>query len=300
MQHPILNIKSEEPISIALAIYNGAKYLKELLSSLENQTVKPLELVVVDDCSSDDSIKIVQDFPLSFEKKVCSNEKNMGPVYTFKKLAELCSGNFIAFCDQDDIWLPQKLEHSLQAIKEISDDIPGIIFSDLSVIDENGKPIHESYWKVRHVTPDRFSFVDILFSNIITGCTVMINKAMIGEFLKMPSNVMMHDHWLALIGYSFGKYSFINEPTVLFRSHGNSVTSKSKVTTLQVFLNDFKNRDQYLQKNIQQAIEFKNLYFSKLSNRDAKTITQFIKLQQKPFFYKRLRKDSRSLFRRLS
>src|SRR3954452_20549451 len=98
---------STKSISIALAVYNGEKYLEELLKSLEKQTLEPCELVVIDDCSSDASLEIINDFQFSFEKKIFSNKENRGPVYTFKRLASLCQGDFIAFCDQDDIWLPK-------------------------------------------------------------------------------------------------------------------------------------------------------------------------------------------------
>lgn len=272
MQQSLSIINSNASISVALAVYNGEKYLKQLLLSLENQTLKPCELVVLDDCSSDNSLEIINSFPLSFEKKIFSNKKNEGPVYTFRKIAELCRGNFIAFCDQDDIWLPEKLELALCEIKKIDTTIPAIVFSDLSVIDERGIVIQESYWKQRTVRPEKFLFADILFANIITGCTTLVNRPMVNEFLKMPENVMMHDHWLALIGYSFGSHPFINRPTVLFRSHQNSVTNKGKDTTLEVLINDFKNRSTYLKKNIEQAIEFKNLYSARLNKTDAEAL----------------------------
>jgi glycosyltransferase involved in cell wall biosynthesis len=288
----------KDSLSVALAIYNGEKFLPQLLASLQEQTVKPLELVVMDDCSSDNSLNIIKAFPLPFEKKIFKSEKNEGPVSTFKKLAGLCEGDFIAFCDQDDIWLPEKLELALTAIKRIPNNIPAVVFSDLSVIDESGDVIQASYWKQRAVRPDKFLFHDILFANIITGCTTMINKAMANELSKMPTDVMMHDHWIALIGYSFGKYSFINQPTVLFRSHQNNVTNKNKITTWQVFKSDFKNGATYLQKNIKQAVEFKKLYAFKLNTKQIRVLNRFIDIERKPFFYKRFKRDIRSLTRR--
>src|SRR2546423_5587726 len=175
-----------DTVSVALAVYNGEKYLPELLSSLQAQTAKPHELVVLDDCSTDNSIEIINAFPLSFEKKVFSNERNMGPVYTFKKLVGLSRGSFIAFCDQDDVWVPEKLERSLSEIQKMNNNIPGIIFTDLSVIDEKGKLLQKSYWRGRSVHPCKFSFADILFANNITGCTTLVNKQMANELSKMP------------------------------------------------------------------------------------------------------------------
>jgi glycosyltransferase involved in cell wall biosynthesis len=293
------DLNTSDKISIALATYNGEKYLYQLLTSLQAQTLKPFELVVIDDCSSDNSVKIVNDYSFSFGKKIFVNEKNMGPVYTFKKLAGLCKGDFIAFCDQDDVWISNKLELMFTEIKKLDQNVPAVVFSDLSVIDEEGKLIQQSYWQQRTVQPDKFSFQDILFANIITGCTTLINTAMANELSKMPLNVMMHDHWIALIAFSFGTHSFIEAPTVLFRSHNSSVTNKEKTTTINVFLNDLKLRKQYLCGNINQAIEFKNLYSQNLDGRDANVLDKFIALQTKPFFYKRFMRDKRSLLRRL-
>lgn len=289
----------KDSISIALAVYNGEKFLPQLLASLESQTIKPSELVIVDDCSTDKSLEVIKSFALSFEKKIFSNEKNMGPNFTFKKLAGLCKGDFIAFCDQDDVWLPKKIEQSLSAIKKIDSNLPAIAFSDLSVIDEEGKLMHQSFFKLRSTKPERFSLADILFGNIVTGCASIINSVMANELIKMPLNVMMYDHWMALIGYSFGKHSFINEPLILYRAHGSNVTDKQKDSYLKNFINQLKNKSSYLHKNIQQAIEFRKLYAAQLNKKDLTALNNFTVLKQQSFFYKRFARDKRSLLRRL-
>ncbi|MGI8952516.1 MAG: glycosyltransferase family 2 protein [Chitinophagaceae bacterium] len=285
-------------VSVALAVYNGEKYLPQQLASLQSQTLKPCELVVLDDCSTDRSVEIINAFQFPFDKKNFSNEKNMGPVYTFKKLAALCQGNFIAFCDQDDIWLPTKLELSLCAIKKFDNNIPAVVFSDLSIINEHDTLVQNSFWKQMAIKPNLFSLTDILFGNIITGCTALINRAMAIELSKMPLNIMMHDHWIALIAYSFGKYFYIQEPTVLYRMHHQSVTSKEKHSLFKVFSNDFKNKSIYLEENIQQATEFKKMYLSKLKKENIKQLNEFINLKQKPFLQKRLSRYRRSLMRK--
>jgi glycosyltransferase involved in cell wall biosynthesis len=292
-------MNNTKSISIALAVYNGEKYLEELLKSLEEQTVKPRELIVIDDCSSDASLKIINDFQFSFEKKIFSNKENRGPVYTFKKLNGLCQGDFIAFCDQDDIWLPKKLEYSLARIKQVENNIPGVVFSDLSMINEEGKLVQNSFWKQMAIEPNKFSLTHILFGNIITGCTALINKSMANELLKMPLNVMMYDHWIALIAYTFGKFFFIEEPTVLFRTHRQNVTSKEKRSLFKVLFDDLKNHSLYLSENLQQATEFKALYSSYLRKEDLKKLEEFINLQNKSFIHKRFTRYYRSLLRKL-
>jgi len=254
---------------------------------------------VLDDASKDASLEIMKSFPFSFTKKIFSNEMNRGPVYTFKKLSALCNGDFIAFCDQDDIWLPEKLELSLEKMMKMRSDIPAIVFSDLSIIDANGKLLQNSFWKQMQIQPNKFTLTDILFGNIVTGCTALINKGMAEELFKMPLDIMMYDHWMALIAYSFGEYDFINKPTVKYRAHSNTVTNKSKLPFLNIFLNDLEQKEFYLHENINQAIKFKDIYSSILTADQRKELDQFINLQHKNFFQKRFLKYRRSFFRKL-
>lgn len=290
---------NNDTVSIALAVYNGEKYLPKLLESLNNQTIKPFELVVLDDCSSDNSLDVIKNYPLSFPKRIFSNTKNSGPVFTFKKLTELCSGNFISFCDQDDIWLPEKVEKSLVEIKKIDAGTPGLVFTDLRVVDEQANLLHSSFWAIRSIYPGLFSFTDILYGNIVTGCTIMINTAMSAELQKMPLNVIMHDWWMALIGFSFGEHRFVNEPTILYRSHGQSVTDKTKTNFIQVFKQECKHNSNFLKENILQAAEFKKIYTLRLNKAMNRRLDGFLSLTGKGFFYKIFRRNLRSLQRRV-
>lgn len=288
-----------DTVSIALAVYNGAVYLPELLASLENQSVKPFELVVLDDCSSDDSLAVINAYPLSFPKRIYKNEKNSGPVFTFKKLAELCSGSFISFCDQDDVWLPKKIELSLSQIKKTKTDVPGLVFTDLTVVDENMELVYPSFWRIRSVFPDFFSFEHILYGNIVTGCTVVINQAMAKELIRMPVNIAMHDWWMALIAFGFGEHRFVNGSTVLYRSHSQSVTDKKENSFFKVFLREYKNRSEFLRVNILQAIEFRTIYADHLDRKKRKDLEYFIYLNKKSFFYKTVVRNAKSLKRRM-
>jgi rhamnosyltransferase len=167
------------------------------------------------------------------------------------------------------------------------------------MINEKGELMQDSFWKEMAIKPNKFSLTDILFGNIITGCTTLINRSMTKELLRMPLNVMMYDHWIALIAYTFGSYFFIEEPTVLFRTHSQNVTGKEKYPVLKVFLDDFKNHSLYLSENIQQAIEFKTLYSDYLKREDLKKLEEFIDLREKSFVQKRFMRYYRSLLRKL-
>lgn len=288
-----------DTISVALAVYNGEEFLQAQLDSIKNQLVQPDELIIVDDNSTDNSAFVYNNFNTTVVKKIYINDQNIGVIKSFKKAVSLCSGDYIALCDQDDIWLSEKLQESIARIKKIDKEIPAVIFSDLSVMDKKGNILHNSFWKIRSAIPSNFTLEDILYGNIITGCTAVINRAMAAEFNKMPDEIMMHDHWLALIAYSFGKFDYIHKPMVLYRAHGESVTDKGKASYIQNFIKEYTHRQSYLAQNIEQAKAFKQLYQNNLSEQDAAIIQRFIDLEHKNFLQKRLARDSRSLYRRL-
>ena len=129
-------------VSIAMATYNGEKYLRKQLESIYNQTYKNIEFIVCDDRSSDKTVKILQEYQNKYGLKFFINEQNLGFVKNFEKAASLCTGEYIAFADQDDVWLPDKIEILLSEIGNNS-----LICSDAKLIDENNNQVAESLVK---------------------------------------------------------------------------------------------------------------------------------------------------------
>jgi glycosyltransferase involved in cell wall biosynthesis len=271
-------------ITIALAVYNGEKYLPQLLESLVKQTTLPFELIIIDDHSTDDSWSIIQSFKTDlFKVRFYKNESNRGVVYTFKKLVSLCQTEYLAFCDQDDIWLENKLTLSLNKMEELekkSVNKPLAIFTDLIMIDEENDIIQNSFFQYFNIKCNNYLFLDILFDNIITGCTLLINKRMIEELLKMPDNILMHDYWVALICFSIGEVGVCNQPTILYRVHKKSITSKNKKNILQLIFHYFNNFDKLLDKKNIQSHLFAEIYNSQLSVSDKKQLLFFQNLSK--------------------
>ena len=279
-------------ISVALTVYNGERYLTEQLQSIRDQELLPFEIVIVDDCSADASAAIIKDFDFgTIQCRYYKNEHNLGPVANFKKAIGLCTGNFIALCDQDDVWLPAKLKRLYEAMAVKNQWVPAVSFSDVSLTASNGTVIAASIfkeaWKIK---PCNYTFKMLLIENVIIGCSCMINRKMQDEVLKMPTQgVMMHDHWIALIGNTLGEASFINEPLLLYRSHNASVTLKVPVTGLiSKIKREFGIMHGYLEDNMQQAKQFKEVYYKDLSIKDKRTLNRFLKLGKMPFLIKRL------------
>lgn len=278
-------------ISVALAVYNGERFLEQQLISILNQELLPFEIVIVDDGSNDKSQKIVESFNYcSVKLRYYKNEQNLGPVGNFKKAIGLCTGDFIALCDQDDIWLPVKLNRLYEAVVTKNQDKPAVAFSDVTLIDSTGNIISTNLFKdIWKIKPPNYTFKLLLIDNVLIGCSCMFNKQMQVQITKMPVNgILMHDHWIALIGYSFGQYTYIADPLLLYRSHNESVTEKTPVSGIQNKIKaELQARRKYMQQNHQQAKHFKDAYLNQLSNAHRGDLDNFLTLAQGPFFIKR-------------
>jgi glycosyltransferase involved in cell wall biosynthesis len=223
----------EDVVHILLATYNGERFIREQLDSLLQQTSKHFKVLIRDDGSNDHTSNIIADYqsrhPTVFEwiKDDIKNER--GATGNFALLLEYSNADYIFFCDQDDVWLPDKMSRELQKIKSIEDEKreqPCMIFSDMKAIDEAGTVISNSVWSDLHLHPRYFSLNRLLVQNIPHGCTMLINRAMRNLACPVPQEALLHDHWIALIAAACGNWDDMHEPTVLLRNHGENVTRK--------------------------------------------------------------------------
>lgn len=213
-------------IAIALCTYNGERYLEEQLESLGRQSLAPAEVVVCDDQSTDGTLKILNTFKKTapFPVRVYLNEERLGVVRNFSKAIELCKEGYVATCDQDDIWLPDRLAITGRAMRkaesEYGQDTPLLVHSDLKLADAGGNIIAPSFIKKA-----RISFVEeeplknLLVQNFVTGSTVLVNRALLDAVTPIPVSAVMHDRWLALGAAALGRIISLAEPTVIYRQH---------------------------------------------------------------------------------
>ncbi|MGD0962234.1 MAG: glycosyltransferase [Methylomonas sp.] len=215
-------------ISVALASYNGAEYIREQLDSLNAQSYLPYELIITDDGSTDDTLETVNQFIKSalFKVSVIQNEERLGWKDNFLKAASLCSGDLIAFCDQDDLWLPNKLEIMS---KEFTNPNVMLATHTLTVCDSKLKPIaiQDQGIKKTQLLPPLHKAHSPYF-----GLTLLFRRSLleIGNLSeRLPSlgqatSGCPHDQWLSFLGNVFGYTSDLNIPLVNYRQHGkNSV-----------------------------------------------------------------------------
>ncbi|MHB8544768.1 MAG: glycosyltransferase family 2 protein, partial [Leptospirales bacterium] len=220
---------STDRISVALCTHNGAAFLREQLASIESQTLLPSEIVISDDCSVDGTKKIVSAFAARSRIPVryYANEERIGVVRNFDMAVRGCLEPYIALCDQDDVWLSDKLawEMSLlhKAERGLGKHVPLLVHSDLTVVDSRLVLLHGSlrrYQKLHHA--DRRPLGSLLVQNFVTGCTVLMNRPLVEIALPFPQSALMHDWWLALCAAVCGEIRTLPVSTVLYRQHGHN------------------------------------------------------------------------------
>lgn len=280
---------SEYKLSVALCTYNGSKYLRKQLDSILSQTYAPDEIIIVDDCSTDNTRNILSEYALANSKiKIYFNEKNLGSNLTFRKAIYLAQGDFIALCDQDDIWFNNKLEIQMFEIMQVNDPYskPLLHFHDLRLMSDDEIVIEDSFWKLHNFNANTFRFQDLFLFNIVTGCTCIINEQLKINLLKSDMrNIIMHDYLIALIAYGFGTVLFNNSQLMLYRSHHSSVTTKIKMTyssRIQSFIKRV-NGNEYLKPNILQMDAFLSLFSNELPEIYRAESETFVSLLNTPF-----------------
>jgi len=215
-----------EQIDILMATYNGEKYLKEQIESILNQTYKNIRLIISDDCSTDNTRKIIKQYKEK-DNRIISyfQTKNLGYVKNFDFLLTKVENDIYMLSDQDDIWLSDKVEKSYNFLKENDADL---VFTDLIVVDENAKIINTSFNNMMKLTKKIQKTVGTYelayLYNTITGCTIMSKKDKLKYVLNIPTNSkhIYHDHWIGLAISINGKVKYLPEGTIKYRQHGDN------------------------------------------------------------------------------
>ncbi|MDD4371350.1 MAG: glycosyltransferase family 2 protein [Anaerostipes sp.] len=220
-------------VTILLATCNAETYLKAQLESIGAQSYENWNLVIGDNNSTDQTLDIIQSFEEKYPGQVSvvsMNSEIDGVVGIFVHLIQDSHGPYFMFCDQDDVWKPDKIYLSLQKMEALEErygkGTPILVHSDLSVVNENLEMIAESYFQYANI-PKRISLNQLVIQNSTVDCTIMINRSLQNFFLQsLPVNkILSHGYWSALIARVFGKIGFVNEPTMYHRRHDEDESS---------------------------------------------------------------------------
>ncbi len=213
-------------IEVVMAVFNGLNFLEEQILSIYNQSLKPTRLIIRDDCSTDGSQQAIEKLSKSFPEwlHLIPSKTRLGSAANFGFLLQEARAPYVALADQDDIWHPEKLQICFEQCQNLESrngkNIPILIHSDLTVVSKNGSSISPSFLSIQRLEPDRISIDQLLLQNVVTGCTIFVNRSLLNHANPIPKNFVLHDLWLALVASRFGIITFIPKALVCYRQHG--------------------------------------------------------------------------------
>lgn len=284
-------------ISVVMATFNGEKYLEEQLDSILSQTVFPDELIICDDGSVDGTVAILERYQQRDLLKFSVNPQRLGLVDNFKKAVSLArKTNYIALSDQDDFWLPDKLEKSAEAIRALPKGSPCMVHTDLKLIDENGNLLNGSFRNELGQDVYQQNLHTLVYGNFVNGCTMLINPVLSGYFKDIPSDVLLnHDGWMALAAFTFGETRYVEEPLVVYRKHGRNLSiaadakprNRFRSTFLQI-LKAASGNDDFLSAQFETVRRFYTQYQELMTTEKKKVFIDFLTLENRSYFFKKL------------
>lgn len=274
-------------VAIVLATYNGENFIKQQLDSLLAQEYTDFIIVARDDASLDATPSILQDYASMHPEKfwLVKGGENLGASASFSALIEYVLAQkdalgleqaYMMCCDQDDVWHPDKIGKSVQAMLALEAKHPYracLVHSDLRVIDAQGQELAPSFFSYQGIRPHKHSFARLLVSNSVTGCTAMINEKLAHLACPIPAQAIMHDWWLALVASSVGHIQPVDEPLMDYRQHENNTLGAVQITRTGFAMRKLRrlNDPLYDKFNVQlatQAANFAGRHYANLSNRN--------------------------------
>ncbi len=211
-------------ISVCIATYNGEKYIREQICSIASQLQDGDEIVVSDDHSQDDTLKVIADLQLPIVR-VLTNESEQGFTSNFQNALIHAKGDYIFLSDQDDVWKPNKVRVCMLALATHD-----FVISDAEVVDASLHTIAPSYWHMRS-SSQSFWMNIVRFSHV--GCCLAFRRKVLDVALPLPSNYRLctHDNWIGLVGMGFFSCAFVSQPLISFRRHSGNASGATKKST---------------------------------------------------------------------
>jgi len=207
-------------ISVCIASYNGEKYILQQIESILIQLSEHDEIVVSDDSSTDRTIEIIENIN-DPRIKLYKNQKFRSPIYNFENCIRFAIGDIIFLSDQDDIWLPNKVEIVSAVFRdELS---VTLVASDARIVDEHGEIIQDSFYSGHFKFTSKV--IPIVMKNRFLGGTLAFRRSMLIYLLPFPRKLPMHDSWIGIVNQLYGKVYFINTPLISYRRHLNNFSS---------------------------------------------------------------------------
>lgn len=273
-------------IAILLSTFNGYDYLEDQIQSILKQTNHDWRLYIRDDGSNDGTVSLINKISKLPEISILDNDNqnNLGSANSFFELLSKVDADYYMFADQDDYWLPDKVDVTLSRMKSLEKkgyNGPICVHTNLKVTDADLKP-----YRLYNSGPLWHDLDHLLFNNCVTGCTMMINKQLRDavKFEKTAENtIYMHDWWLALIAAAFGIVSYIDIPTILYRQHSSNVLGSldgKKINSVKRILKPSYDYNEFL-KSLNMISNFYQEYGDQIHGTSKAYLKQYSELKQK-------------------
>lgn len=283
-------------IDILMATCNGEQYLRPQLDSILRQSNQEWRLIIRDDCSSDNTVQIIKEYQLLRPEQIqlIQTEQPGGSAQNnFFKLLQYSTADYIMFADQDDVWLQQKIEITLEKMhqmeRQYGKETPLLVHTDLAVVDENLRVLNHSLFQMQQMDAERNQLNNILVQNIVTGCTMMVNRALLNLVSEIPTKAIMHDMWIALVAAAFGEIGFVCEATMLYRQHEKNANGAKNVKSVKYLLSKLtalRKVHMALEKQYRQAEEFFEIYKAALNVQQKMLLKDYASLKNSGIFRK--------------
>ncbi|MBQ3509775.1 MAG: glycosyltransferase family 2 protein [Peptococcaceae bacterium] len=278
-------------IDILMATYNGEKFLRPQLDSILHQSNQEWRLIIRDDCSTDNTVQIIKEYQLLRPEQIFliqADRPSGSAQNNFFQLLQYSRAEYVMFADQDDVWLHRKVEMTLYKMQQMElqhgKEKPLLVHTDLAVVDEHLRMLNKSLFQMQEMDAERNRLNNIVVQNIVTGCTMMVNRALLNLVAEIPKKAIMHDMWMALIAAAFGEIGFINRAVIMYRQHGNNANGAKNVKTLKYFLWKLTGADEIhrnLVKQYQQADEFCRMYDTLLTQQQKEMLRAYSSFENK-------------------
>jgi len=275
-------------IDILMATYNGEKYIRQQLNSILQQDYDNWNLIIRDDCSSDNTVQIIEEYQSKFPQKIklIHAEAPSGSAQNnFFALLPYSQSEYMMFADQDDVWISNKISLTLSKMEQMEqlygNSIPLLVYTDLAIVDEKLTVINPSRYKMHDINPERNQLNHLIVQGIVYGCTLMANRELLNLIKDKPSVDVMHDTWLSLLAAAFGVIGFVNKPTVWYRRHGKNSTSLCSEGYFHWLLFQLSNIKKIRKKHkayYNQANELLVRYYSILTNQQKVILNEYASL----------------------
>ncbi len=269
-------------VQILLSTYNGEPFLAELLDSLLEQDYPHLRILARDDGSSDGTVDILKKYRSEHQTIEVFAGENLGFVQSFFELLKKVDPEteYIGFCDQDDVWLPDKVSRAVKAMSGPSREGPTLYGSRLKIVDQGLNALSDST-----IPPRRLSFDNALVESSVVGCTMLFNRSGYELLARYPDDVIGHDWWVYLVFSAFGEIIYDPEAKILYRQHDKNVYGLSNrfLANLKVKISRFLNegKDQAVMRQVEQ---FAEIYLDKLTAEKQETVRQSLGFQDQSLF----------------